>query len=150
QELIHPQERDEPVQRYSRALEQDGYLTLRYRIRHRDGHYLWSETASRATRDTYTRIALEALTGSRDHTERVRSEEHNRRLQEELTHATRLATLGELASGIAHEINQPLAAIVNYASASQRYLTALQADAELVQRLTLGLERINSHAQHAA
>ncbi|WP_372340953.1 histidine kinase dimerization/phospho-acceptor domain-containing protein, partial [Pseudomonas aeruginosa] len=34
----------------------------------------------------------------------------------------RLVTLGELASGIAHEINQPLAAVMNYASASQRYL----------------------------
>ena len=150
QELIHPQERDELVQRYSRALEQDGYLTLSYRIRHRDGHYLWFETASRAIRETYTGSVVEVVSVSRDITERVRSEEHNRRLQEELTHATRLATLGELASGIAHEINQPLAAIVNYASASQRYLTALQADAELVQRLTLGLERINSHAQHAA
>src|SRR5690606_36740308 len=119
-------------------------------IRHRDGHYLWFETASRAIRETYTGSGVEVSSVSRDITARVRREEHNRRRQGELTHATRPATRGELASGIAPAIDQPLAAIVNYASASQRYLTALQADAELVQRLALGLERINSHAQHAA
>jgi PAS domain S-box-containing protein len=36
------------------ALEQDGYHTMTYRIRHRDGHYLWFETACRAIRETYT------------------------------------------------------------------------------------------------
>jgi len=150
QTLFHPQERDELVQRYMKALEQDGYLTVSYRIRHRDGHYLWFETASRAIRETYTGSVVEFISVSRNITERVRSEERSRRLQDELTHATRLATLGELASGIAHEINQPLAAIVNYASASQRYLTALQAEGDAGQRLAQGLERITGHAQHAA
>ena len=59
---------------------------------------------------------------SRDITARGESEESNRRLADELAHAARLATLGELASSIAHEMNQPLATIVNFASASQRYL----------------------------
>lgn len=150
QALLHPQERDDLMQRYAKALEQDGYLTVSYRIRHRDGHYLWFETASRAIRETYTGNVVEYISVSRDITERVRSEERSRRLQDELTHATRLAALGELASGIAHEINQPLAAIVNYASASQRYLVALQPEGEAGQRLTQGLERITGHAQHAA
>ena len=150
QQLIHPQERDELMQRFARALEQDGYLTVSYQIRHRDGHYLWFETASRAIRETYTGSVVEVVSVSRDITERIRSEEHNRRLQDELSHATRLATLGELTSGIAHEINQPLAAIVNYASASQRYLSALQPEGETGQRLAQGLERISTHAQHAA
>lgn len=150
EQLIHPQERDDLMQRYAKALEQDGYLTVSYQIRHRDGHYLWFETASRAIRETYTGNVVEYISVSRDITERVRSEERSRRLQEELTHATRLAALGELASGIAHEINQPLAAIVNYANASQRYLTALQPEGEAGQRLTQGLERITGHAQHAA
>ena len=150
QQLIHPQQRDELMQRYARALEQDGYLTVSYQIQHRDGHYLWFETASRATRDTYSGNVVEVVSVSRDITERVRSEERTRRLQDELTHATRLAALGELASGIAHEINQPLAAIVNYASASQRYLAAMPAQGDTGQRLAQGLARITDHAQHAA
>lgn len=44
--------------------------------------------------------------------------------QADLAHMARLQTMGEMASGIAHELNQPLAAIANYASACQRLLAA--------------------------
>ncbi|MEM7928192.1 histidine kinase dimerization/phospho-acceptor domain-containing protein, partial [Morganella morganii] len=53
----------------------------------------------------------------------------------ELAHTARLVTLGELASGIAHEINQPLAAVMNYASASQRYLAVLGSQPEAAGRV---------------
>src|SRR5690606_15649994 len=65
-------------------------------------------------------------------------------------HTARLVTLGELASGIAHEINQPLAAVVNYASASQRYLHSLASNPQAPERIGQGLERITEHANHAA
>ncbi|WP_256582197.1 sensor histidine kinase [Pseudomonas sp. MYb185] len=149
-ELFHPQEREQVIERFRSALDQDGYLTITHRIRHSDGHYRWFETASRAIRETYTGSVVESVSVSRDITERIRSEEKSRRLQDELAHATRLATLGELTSGIAHEINQPLAAIVNYASASQRYLAAMPEGGEAGVRLAQGLERIAGHAQHAA
>lgn len=59
-------------------------------------------------------------------------------------------TLGELASGIAHEMNQPLAAVVNYANASQRYLQALGSHSEAAEKVAQGLERIAVHANHAS
>lgn len=47
--------------------------------------------------------------------ERVGIEETNAKLQDQLRHADRLATIGQLAAGIAHEINEPLATIMGYA-----------------------------------
>jgi PAS domain S-box-containing protein len=55
-------------------------------------------------------------------TERKRAEEAARQHQAELTHVLRLSTMGEMAAGLAHEINQPLAAIVNYAQGCSRRL----------------------------
>lgn len=87
---------------------------------------------------------------ARDMTERELRETQNRRHQDELAHTARLITLGELASGIAHEINQPLAAVVNYASASQRYLQGMSQNPKAHERIAQGLERITTHANHAA
>ena len=59
-----------------------------------------------------------------DLTERKRAEEALHQAQAELAHVTRVATLGELTASIAHEINQPLGAVVNNASACVRWLAA--------------------------
>jgi len=54
---------------------------------------------------------------SRDLTERVLAEEALREAQARLEHVTRVTTLGEVTASLAHEVNQPLAAIVNNATA---------------------------------
>ena len=56
--------------------------------------------------------------------ERKRAEDALHRAQAELAHVTRVATLGELTASIAHEINQPLAAVVNNATACVHWLAA--------------------------
>jgi len=56
--------------------------------------------------------------------ERKQAEEALHRVQAELAHVTRVATLGELTASIAHEINQPLAAVVNNATACLHWLAA--------------------------
>jgi PAS domain S-box-containing protein len=57
-----------------------------------------------------------------DITRRRRAEEAARRQREELAHALRVTTLGELAASLAHEINQPLAAVLTNAQTARRML----------------------------
>jgi len=52
--------------------------------------------------------------------ERREAEEYHERLQEQLRHADRLATLGQLAAGIAHELNEPLVGILGFAQLAQK------------------------------
>lgn len=68
-----------------------------------------------------------------DRTEKVRSEEVARQAREHLAHVGRLTTLGEMASAIAHEINQPLTAIANHAQAARRLLAMPDRDIETLQ-----------------
>src|SRR6185295_16711258 len=66
------------------------------------------------------------LETNNDITERKRAEEALQKVQTELAHATRVMTLGELTASIAHEVNQPLAAIVTNANACLRWLGGAQ------------------------
>ena len=58
----------------------------------------------------------------RDLSERRAQERRMQELQSELVHVSRLTAMGEMASSIAHEVNQPLAAIANYMRAARRLL----------------------------
>jgi two-component system sensor kinase FixL len=60
----------------------------------------------------------------RDLTERQLAENRMQELQSELLHVSRLSDVGQMASALAHELNQPLAAIVNYVQAMRRLLLA--------------------------
>lgn len=57
-----------------------------------------------------------------DITEQKRAATKVRQLQRELHHVSRLSTMGEMATGLAHELNQPLTAMMNYVRASRRML----------------------------
>jgi two-component system, LuxR family, sensor kinase FixL len=58
----------------------------------------------------------------RDLTERQQTEARLQELQAELVHVSRLTAMGEMASALAHELNQPLSAIANYMKGSRRLL----------------------------
>jgi PAS domain S-box-containing protein len=66
---------------------------------------------------------IAVLETNNDISERKRAEEALHKAQTELAHVTRVATLGEMTASIAHEVNQPLGAVVNNASACLRWLT---------------------------
>lgn len=69
----------------------------------------------------------------RDLTDRQTTERRLQDLQSELIHASRLTAMGEMASALAHELNQPLAAISNYVKGSERMLEAEPPDRQKIQ-----------------
>ncbi|NIJ21650.1 signal transduction histidine kinase [Sphingomonas naasensis] len=82
-----------------------------------------------------------------DVTERLRTEAELRQLQADYARASRIVTLGELASSIAHEVNQPLAAIAMNADTSLRWLSREEPNLDKVRQLNA---RIAESARHAS
>lgn len=87
------------------------------------------------------------LIGVIDISERVRAQAMLRQVQAEFAHDARVSMLGELTASIAHEVNQPLAAIATNASAGLRWLDRPEPDVAEVRALT---QRIIADAQRAA
>jgi two-component system, LuxR family, sensor kinase FixL len=83
----------------------------------------------------------------RDLTPERDAQQQQQSLRERLVLVSRLAMVGEIASGIAHEVNQPLAAITNYAWASQRLLAASDPD---IAEVRAALQEIGTQAGRAA
>lgn len=99
------------------------------------GRVCWMETHAVPLRDA--RGAVYALLGiTRDITEHKWAEEQGRRHQTELARVARLSTMGEMATGLAHELNQPLSAIANFARGCIRRLRSGDvAPADLIEPL---------------
>ena len=83
----------------------------------------------------------------REAAERHRAEAEARERRSELAHVHRLNTMGEMASGFAHELNQPLAAVVNYARGAVR---RLKQNAVAPGELLAVLEQVAAQAERAA
>ena len=81
-----------------------------------------------------------------DITDRIRVEHELRQLQADFAHAARVSTLGELVASIAHEVRQPLAAIVMNGETSLRWLSREDPDIAKVVRLTGKMVSSASHA----
>jgi PAS domain S-box-containing protein len=98
------------------------------RYRCKDGTYRWLEWTSAPAGNLIYAAA-------RDITERLKEEVKARQHREELAHVTRVAMMGELTTSLAHEINQPLTAILSNAEAAQRFLSQALPDISEVRQI---------------
>jgi C4-dicarboxylate-specific signal transduction histidine kinase len=80
------------------------------------------------------------------HRHRRRAERESQRQHAQLAHAARLATVGELTASIAHEINQPLGAILSNADAAEILLEAEQPNLEEVRQILADIRRDDERA----
>jgi PAS domain S-box-containing protein len=119
--LIHPDD----LERSRSELEAlaKGQKTTRFenRLRHRRGTYCWLSWRAVLDQDVIFSVA-------RDVTELKNAEEQLRRSHRELAQVSRQTTMGVMTASIAHEVSQPLAAIVTNASAGLRWLEGPEPD----------------------
>jgi PAS domain S-box-containing protein len=120
----------EPEMELKAAVEQGRFANEAWRVR-KDGSRFWASVVITALHDQQGRlVGFSKIT--RDLTERKQTEQALQKAMSELAHMARVTTMGELAASIAHEINQPLAAIVNNANASSRLLATEPPDLDEV------------------
>jgi len=138
-----PGQREEVV----RLLKKDGKVNdLELKGVRRDGSTaIGSITCHFVYGDEYRPIAVEGMI--RDITERKQVEEQERKHLQELAHASRLNTMGEMANEIAHELNQPLTAIRSYSGACTHMLKGSNWKQE---DMLEALENISKQSERAA
>lgn len=130
--LVHHDDVAKVKKAFHRRKQHNNHHTVTYRIRRKEGDYRWFESNIRFIRDDEKHFIKEIQSASRDVTERVLDKKARLRGQQ-LAHVFRLSTMEEMASGMAHEISQPLAAIINYTRGCVRYLENGQDPAQLTE-----------------
>ena len=116
----HPEDRAVVEQTIDRASRNGTDLDYEHRLLMPDGSIKYVHVVAHVVRDQAGH--LEFIGAVVDTTATKQAEEKLHKAQVELAHVTRVTTLGELAASIAHEVNQPLAAVVANAEASLRWL----------------------------
>lgn len=119
--LIHNDDHTKIRKVFTRKRENPNHKPVVYRMKKKEGEFRWFESNIRLIIDEHTRIISEVQVASRDITDRVLDKKARLRGQQ-LAHVFRLSTMEEMASGMAHEISQPLGAIVNYTRGCVRHL----------------------------
>jgi len=109
--LIHRDDRTELLDRIQQAMAEVGQYQMQYRIRHTSGEFRHVEDLGIVLPDE-SGVAHRLLGYVRDVTERVRAEQAEQLIEQEIQHSKRLESLGVLAGGIAHDFNNILAAII--------------------------------------
>ncbi len=123
QYFLHPEDKECTIATWSRAVATGEPYEIRTRFRGGDGSYRWFYALAALGRDDAgqpTRWYGILL----DIDDRMNLEETLRGMQERLSRAAKAATLGELSAAIAHEVGQPLAAVVANGHACLRWLSA--------------------------
>jgi len=115
------------------------------RITDAQGKVRWLQTVKRPI-VTMDGSANQVLGASTDITKRKEAESELQQQREELAHVTRISTMGELAASLAHELNQPLTAILSNAQAAQRFLAVKPADLEEIKDILRDIVEDNNRA----
>ena len=114
--IVHPDDREATDAAIRNALAGTQPYDLEFRVVHPDGTIHHIKSNAQMIRDPQGAV-VRLIGVNRDRTSKVEAEAEQRRLQTELMHAEKLDSIGSLAGGVAHDMNNVLAAIMGMASA---------------------------------
>ncbi|HEY4078797.1 MAG TPA: ATP-binding protein [Rhizomicrobium sp.] len=118
---IHPDDLQKSVSAVNHALTAETTYEVQHRIVLTDDRMRWVISRGRPSRDAEGQMVH--ITGTTmDVTERVNMQAEIDRQRQSLVHLSRVGTIGELSAALAHELNQPLTAILSNAQAIQRMI----------------------------
>ncbi|MBD3671465.1 MAG: PAS domain S-box protein, partial [Gammaproteobacteria bacterium] len=144
-EFFHTEDLDLIEQSHGTILELNTPIVVTYRIRHKDGHYVWVETVSNTVIDPQSDDAIEIVAVTRDVTERVESEQQQEQIRRQIMQAQKMEALGRLSGGIAHDFNNILASAKGYTE-----LALMQAEEAGDEKLQQYLGEVFKSAERAA
>jgi PAS domain S-box-containing protein len=122
-QLLHPDDIESTIRIWRQNTETGHSHQVTYRLRRADGTYRWFDVRGEPLRDIEGRV-VQWYGICIDVEDRKRTEEALRNTQDRLSIASQVATVGELSASIAHEVNQPLTAVVSNGNACLRWLSA--------------------------
>lgn len=144
-EGVHEQDFDDCLEIYRNAFDARQPFTMDYRLRRSDGEYRWvldNGTPRFASDGTFMGYIGSCI----DITARRRSEQETLLLREEIAHVGRVSVMGQLASALAHEINQPLGAILRNAEAAEILMQVESPDLEEIRAILGDIRRDDQRA----
>jgi PAS domain S-box-containing protein len=144
---LHPEDREQASRTYWDGIRSGRGFTMEARfLRACDRTYRWHLNRAVPVRDAEGNL-LRLVGTSTDVHDWRQAQEALRNTQTEFAHMTRVMTMGELTASIAHEVNQPLGAIVTSAAAGARWLATKPPQMDKARR---ALERIANDGKRAA
>jgi len=127
---IHPDDIEQVLEAYGLLFTKNKRFDVEYRIQRKDGHWIWLHVRAIGTYEKDEAMYADGVFS--DITERVQAQEELKDMQAQLVQSEKMASLGMLVAGVAHEINTPVGAV------SSMYDTLVRA----VEELKLSLDTI--------
>ena len=141
---IHPDDRTARDAAVRRALETQGEYAMEYRVVLSDGQVRWIAGRGRADFGDGKPLRMRGV--SRDCTAQKQADQETLLLRQEIAHVGRVSMMGQLASGLAHEINQPLGAILRNAEAAELFMENESPDLDEIRAILADIRKDDQRA----
>jgi PAS domain S-box-containing protein len=141
---VHPEDRAARDAAIRRALETHGEYAMEHRVVLSDGQVRWIAGRGRADFDDGKPLRMRGV--SRDCTAQKQADQETLLLRQEIAHVGRVSMMGQLASALAHEINQPLGAILRNTEAAELFTENESPDLDEIRAILADIRKDDQRA----